>query len=401
MNDNYLMDYVSRHLHTIVRCYNSNRLLTDFFCARIDFEDTSVGDNIAEFFYESGAELPFPTILLVQNTLIYARIPIADHSMVVGPVKLLQTENLKYTYLDKKLDITWKNAVYCCDFQSLFEMILLVFNLNSDAVISQDELFLTNYKNMSPEELQGSFSDILFQNREEGRQHNPYDQEIREQSSITNGDLEQLKKSIEEDYSGELGTLAKNSLRNAKNLAIVVIALASRAAIQGGLLPEFCFSLSDLYIQKIEECKDIPSTFHIGRDAEFHYARLVKERKEEQSQKEKTDANPHIHKCKNYIFSHLHGKITVQEIADTLDLNANYLSGLFQKCEHCTISEFIQQEKIKLVKNLLIYSHYSYIEIAAYLGYTSQSHLGKQFKKATGMTLGKYREIYGVKEFTS
>ncbi|MGF0017119.1 helix-turn-helix domain-containing protein [Sporofaciens sp. SGI.106] len=63
------------------------------------------------------------------------------------------------------------------------------------------------------------------------------------------------------------------------------------------------------------------------------------------------------------------------------------------------MTKFIQKEKISLAKNLLIYSHYSYIEIATYLGYSSQSHLGKQFKEETGFTLRKYRELYGMKDF--
>lgn len=46
-------------------------------------------------------------------------------------------------------------------------------------------------------------------------------------------------------------------------------------------------------------------------------------------------------------------------------------------------------------KYLLAYSPYSYIEIATYLGFSSQSHLGKVFKKYTGMTLRQYRGKYG------
>ena len=126
---------------------------------------------------------------------------------------------------------------------------------------------------------------------------------------------------------------------------------------------------------------------------------MVHDLKEGKSKNAEKDSSFHINRCKDYIFSHLHGKISVCEIAENLKLNPNYLSGLFQKCEHVTISEFIQKEKIRLVKNLLIYSQYTYAEIAAYLGYSSQSHLGKQFKKYTGLTPGKYREKYGRKEF--
>ncbi|MFR3184089.1 MAG: AraC family transcriptional regulator [Enterococcus sp.] len=39
------------------------------------------------------------------------------------------------------------------------------------------------------------------------------------------------------------------------------------------------------------------------------------------------------------------------------------------------------------------------MEIASYLGFSSQSYLGQQFKKLTGFTLKEYRDRYGVSEF--
>ena len=56
-------------------------------------------------------------------------------------------------------------------------------------------------------------------------------------------------------------------------------------------------------------------------------------------------------------------------------------------------------EKIKLAKNMLTYSSYSYIRIATYLGFCSQSHLGQEFKKSTGMSLKEYRDAYAREEF--
>ena len=102
-----------------------------------------------------------------------------------------------------------------------------------------------------------------------------------------------------------------------------------------------------------------------------------------------------MEQSKDYIFKHLHEKIRIQDIAEYLHLNANYLSELFRQCENVTLTDFILQEKVKLTRNLLAYSPYSYIEIATYLGFSSQSHLGKVFKKYTGMTLRQYREKYG------
>ena len=51
------------------------------------------------------------------------------------------------------------------------------------------------------------------------------------------------------------------------------------------------------------------------------------------------------------------------------------------------LTDFILKEKVKLARNLLSYSPYSYIEIATYLGFSSQIHLEKVFKKYTGMIM--------------
>ena len=103
---------------------------------------------------------------------------------------------------------------------------------------------------------------------------------------------------------------------------------------------------------------------------------------------------PVVENCKQYIFSHLHSRLTVQEIAAELRIHPSYLSTVFRKQEGISIYKYILHQKIDLTKNLLTYSDYSFLEIANYLGFVSQSHLGKQFKAITGMTLKEYRDIY-------
>lgn len=246
------------------------------------------------------------------------------------------------------------------------------------------------------EDISRNYTDYIFEKHESGKTHNPYDQELREFTSIENGDILALQKSLSEDYPGEIGTLAQNSLRQMKNRGIVVIALASRAAIRGGILPEISYSLSDSYIQKIETCSDVNSVKYLFHAAEYQYTQLVAELKTRQKACT-AKSNIHIENCKTYIYSHLHEKIRIKEIASELNINANYLSELFHNCEGITITEYIHKEKIQMTKNLLIYSHYTYSEIAAYLGYSSQSHLGKAFKQHTGMTMCQYRTKFGVR----
>jgi len=95
---------------------------------------------------------------------------------------------------------------------------------------------------------------------------------------------------------------------------------------------------------------------HIKNSAEYEYARLVQEGKEKQKQTQKKGENPRVEECKDYIFSHLHDKIKIGDMALGLQKNPNYISDLFKKEEGISITDYIRNKKIKLPENLLIYS---------------------------------------------
>ena len=387
MNKHYLIKYISYHLHTIVRRYDINGTLLESYCARISFHDCFEDGEIFRVF--AGTALPsgkkdIPVILSAKGELAYALIRTGSRYTLIGPVRMTTPVDFRHTYPGeiplpdisaRPVTKQWLLSVYACEYNTFSKDILLVHNLFHEKEITEEMLNLENSVDTKT------------------------DEKLREFSSIESGDLAQLERSLSEDYPGEVGTLSEDPLRHAKNRGIVVVTLASRAAMRGGVVPEEAYSLSDSYIQKIEKCRDIPAVFHLFYAAEYEYTRMVKELKEQKEGTLEKDKNPHINKCKDYIFSHLHGRISVQEIADALGLNAAYLSELFHECEKVTLTEYIRREKINLAKNLLIYSRYSYSEISTYLGFSSQSHLGKYFKSSTGMTMRQYRNVYGMKEF--
>ena len=246
------------------------------------------------------------------------------------------------------------------------------------------------------------FTRVLFTNREYNQKHNPYDQEQREMSSIESGNLAQLKRSWEEEYSGSYGVTSKDMARNGKNLAIIVVALATRAAIRGGVLPEIAFSLGDVYMQQIDEIENVFEIGALTKNAEYALAQMVAEKKSPSPPSKIYEPNPAIERCKDYISLHLHDRITVQDLSRELKMHPNYLSSLFKKYEGMTLYQYILSEKTALVKNFLIYSDYTFSEIASYLGFSSQSHLGRIFKKATGFTLQQFKNKYHkTEEWTS
>lgn len=403
MNITYLMQYISRQLHSFVRRYTPDGELLETVCERVDFTDPLEKEPkpLLQCLIRTANET-YPVLSADDHSIAYASAMVRDEIFLIGPVLLLGGTVYKHRLpAHKSSSEDWQLSLYHCMPYALLKEILLIHNLFHAAPLPLNEAFDLNCLEPNAKyEVQKAFTNIVFRNQEDSFRHNPYDQEVREFSSIENGDLEQLSKSWDEDYIGRVGILSKDTLRHCQNLGIVLVALGARAAIRGGVIPDVAFSLSDSYINKIEEVKNPEAAISLGRQAEYQYTALVKEIKD-QHEPRRAGHTPDskINRCKDYICSHLHGKISTSDVAKELYMNPSYLSDLFKKEEGITIGEYILQEKIKLVKNMLIYSQYSYSEIASYLGFTSQSYLGKKFKQATGLTLHQYREKYGVKEF--
>lgn len=399
MQDTILLQYLSKKLHTHAYKLTIDGEITFSCCKVLAFQDTYIKDKeFLDFLLES---LPqgVPCLRSIRQKDIYGIVTSHNAIYIVGPVSFASPVYLNCDYNELILEEEIEKYVPQVNPDDYLEDILFLNHMITGVESTTEQIIETNCLNHDHTvKVQKHFNDILFENNENNIHHNPYDQEMREFGSIENGDLIQLEKSMQEDYDGTIGTLAKDPLRNLKNLGIVLVTLASRAAIRGGLSPEISFSLSDSYIQQIEECKDLALVAPLAHKAEFQYAEMVHEIKEKQKGILKKQKNPRINKCKDFIFSHLHDRITLEDLAAEADCNPNYLSQLFKECEGISISGYILQEKINRAKNLLIYSDYSYIEIATYLGFSSQSHLGTQFKKHTGYTLRQYREIYGRKE---
>lgn len=399
MQDTILLQYLSKKMHTHAYKLTIDGEITFSCCKVLAFQDTYIKDkDFLDFLLESPPQ-GIPCLRSIRQKDIYGIVTGHNAIYIVGPVSFASPVYLNCDYNELMLEEEIEKYVPQINPDDYLEDILFLNHMITGVESTTEQIIETNCLNHDHTgKVQKHFNDILFENHENNVHHNPYDQEMREFGSIENGDLIQLEKSLQEDYDGTIGTLAKDSLRNLKNLGIVLVTLASRAAIRGGLSPEISFSLSDSYIQQIEECKDLALVAPLAHKAEFQYAEMVHEIKEKQKGILKKQKNPRINKCKDFIFSHLHDRITLEDLAAEADCNPNYLSQLFKECEGISISGYILQEKINRAKNLLIYSDYSYIEIATYLGFSSQSHLGTQFKKHTGYTLRQYREIYGRKE---
>ena len=80
-------------------------------------------------------------------------------------------------------------------------------------------------------------------------------------------------------------------------------------------------------------------------------------------------------------------------ISHKLDYDYTYLSNLFSEVKGITIQQFIIQHKIERAKELLCYEELNLTEISFKLHYSSVAHLSNQFKKITGLSPSRYKQL--------
>ncbi len=80
-------------------------------------------------------------------------------------------------------------------------------------------------------------------------------------------------------------------------------------------------------------------------------------------------------------------------LSEKLGLDYTYLSNIFSEVKGITIQQFIIENKIERVKELLLYNELNLTEISYRLHYSSVAHLSNQFKKVTGLTPSYYKQL--------
>ena len=203
---------------------------------------------------------------------------------------------------------------------------------------------------------------------------------------VRKGDTGALKEMIAHAPAVSGGIIAKDQLRQVKNTFIVTATLVSRAAIRGGMDTEDSLSLSDAYIQTCESSKTMEAVTNLNYRMVFDYTERV--------ERLHLGKNPSklASEVANYVRHHLSEAIKVEKLAKFLYRGRSRLSTDFKKETGENLSDFILKQKIEEAKKLLRYSDKTLAAISFYLGFSSQSHFTRTFKKITDLTPNEYRD---------
>ena len=161
--------------------------------------------------------------------------------------------------------------------------------------------------------------------------------------TIRSGNLRKIKSLLNEPFHEKkgLGILSDDPLQNLKYHLTITIALVARFCIAGGLSQAESYSLSDYYIRMADEAQTEEEISDIHNEMCLHYTKQM------YALQRSTITSKAVSASINYIYEHLHTRITLNTLASVNNLSAPYLSRLFKKETGYSISEYILSKKLE------------------------------------------------------
>ena len=231
----------------------------------------------------------------------------------------------------------------------------------------------------------------LFVQKETGFARPAFHDEMGRYNYVVEGNVGELKKLFERprsEFNKGKGQLSDDPVRNVIYHLVVGVAVIARMCVDAGMDLNVAYTLSDIYIKRGDKCRTVDDVLDIMEEFQLDFARRMKESRKGSA------VSLHVKRCTDYIYEHLHENVTLEQLAKREKLNPSYLSKLFSKELGVGIKDYIIGAKINTAKNILRYSEFSILDISISLGYSSQSAFAAAFRKLTGMTPKKYRDIH-------
>ena len=216
--------------------------------------------------------------------------------------------------------------------------------------------------------------------------HNTFKIEQQLIDMVRRGDTARLQEWIDHAPAIRPGKIANDVLRQMRNTFIISTTLVSRAAIRGGMDLDDALRLSDSYIQKCERLNTFQQLTNLQYHMVMQYTKSVENLHFHHNQSEL------IKSVTAYIRHHLSDAIKTDDIAASLFMSRSHLSTRFKQETGMNLTEYIHQIKISEAKHLLAHTDKNLSLISNYLGYSSQSHFTRMFKKVVGISPIEYRE---------
>ena len=211
-----------------------------------------------------------------------------------------------------------------------------------------------------------------------------YASENRLMEAISKGNLHQVTAVAASVYTNGTHQHLTDSLRDRKNYLIILKTLLRKAAEYGGVHPLHIHRLSAHFASQIENTRSIKESLSVQEEMIRSYCQLVQKHS-------LSKYSYYVGQTITLVQYDLTADLRLKTIAEKLNVNSSYLSDLFHREYGCTLTEFINKQRIDRGIGLLRLTSKTVQEIANECGIQDVNYFIKLFKKQTGFTPSRYR----------
>ena len=184
-----------------------------------------------------------------------------------------------------------------------------------------------------------------------------------------------------------------DSIRNAKNYAIIMNTLLRKAAEKGGVHPVYLDRVSSAFAHQIESITSLQENAALMKEMFRSYCRLVRKHTMKRY-------SPLVQKTVLLIESDLSANLTTGALAESQSVSLGHLCEVFKKETGKTVSEYVRERRIRHAAHLLTTTNLLVQTVALHCGIMDVQYFSKLFKQETGMTPKEYRAAAREKDRT-
>ena len=180
-----------------------------------------------------------------------------------------------------------------------------------------------------------------------------------------------------------------NPIRNRKNLLLTMNTLCRKAVQSAQVHPYYIDEVSTRMAVEIEKAADATALNAMGYRMIRKYCALV-------NQFSRRGYSMPVQKCLNYIEINYESELSLRVLADMCGVSAGYLSAQFKRETGFTVTEYINQTRIRQSLKLLNESAMSVCEVAIQCGFQDANYYTRMFKRYYHITPTQYRKREGA-----
>lgn len=234
---------------------------------------------------------------------------------------------------------------------------------------------------------QSEISDIIYNMKYEIGGHYPYLKEKELYEKVKQGDVQEAKIILNE-LLGYILYSTGTSIGISKTRVFELCSMLSRAAIEGGADLTKIFGMNYKFLNKLSKLETMDEISYWLLEVLNNFTESINELQDIK----KIKINNKFKEALLYIKQNYKEELSIEKVADEINISRKYLSSLFKKNINQSFSNYINTLRIEEAKKLLKYTDRTLFDIGVSVGYEDGSYFSKVFKKITGLSPKEYRK---------